>query len=83
MESPNTEMIIWDSGGLIAMGILITVLMNVLTEAVERKKKDADKGIEDGTAYKQLVSRDRSPMHMDDRGYNRGPNRPFNTSRVR
>ena len=74
---------IWDSGGLIAMGILITVLMNVLTEAFERKKKDANKGIEDGAAYKLLGSRDRSPMHMNDRGYNRGPNRPFNTSRVR
>ena len=83
LESPNTEMDIWDSGGLIAMGILITVLMNVLTEAFERKKKDANKGVEDGAAYKLLGSRDRSPMHMNDRGYNRGPNRPFNTSRVR
>ncbi|CAN9093336.1 unnamed protein product [Alternaria alternata] len=81
LESPNTEMDIWDSGGLIAMGILITVLMNVLTEAFERKKKDANKGIEDGAAYKLLGSRDRSLMHMNDRGYNRGPNRPFNTSR--
>ncbi|CAN9094569.1 unnamed protein product [Alternaria alternata] len=82
MKSPNTEMTIWDSGQLIAMGIAITVLMNVLTEAFERKKKEAKKESEDG-GYKQLVSRDRSPMHMNDRGYNRGANRPFNTSRVR
>ena len=40
IASPNPEMIVWDSGQLIAMGILITVIMNVLTEAFERKKKD-------------------------------------------
>jgi len=43
MEDPNTEMIVWDSGQLIAMGVLITVIMNVLTEAKEREKKDANK----------------------------------------
>jgi hypothetical protein len=59
MESPNTEMTVWDSGQLIAMGILITVLMNMLTAAWERKKRDAKKEIEDG-AYKPLMPRDRS-----------------------
>jgi hypothetical protein len=44
MKSPNTEMTIWDSGQLIAMGIAITVLMNVLTEAFERKKKEELRG---------------------------------------
>ena len=39
--SPNPEMVIWDSGQLIAMGVLITVMMNVLTEALKRKGKAA------------------------------------------
>lgn len=38
---PNTEMIIWDSGQLIALGVGITVAMNVLTELWKRDEKDA------------------------------------------
>jgi hypothetical protein len=39
METPNTEYVIWDSGQLIAMGVLITVVMNVLTEMWKREGK--------------------------------------------
>jgi len=57
MEDPNTEMIVWDSGQLIAMGVLITVIMNVLTEAMEREKKDAKKRSDgmDGEAGVELL----------------------------
>ncbi|KAF2799232.1 hypothetical protein K505DRAFT_332786 [Melanomma pulvis-pyrius CBS 109.77] len=41
--SPNPEMIIWDSGQLIAMGVLITVMMNMLTEAMKREGKDTER----------------------------------------
>ena len=82
MEDPNTEMIVWDSGQLIAMGILITVVMNVLTEAKERKKKDVKKESQD-EANEPLVSRNPSPNHTYAQGYGYEPNRSFNTSRVR
>lgn len=36
---PNPEMIIWDQGPLFAMGVLVTILMNMLTEASERERK--------------------------------------------
>lgn len=39
--APNPEMIIWDQGQLFAMGVLITVVMNVLTEALRREGKNA------------------------------------------
>ncbi|KAI4942770.1 hypothetical protein J4E91_009689 [Alternaria rosae] len=56
MEDPNTEMIVWDSGQLIAMGVLITVIMNVLTEAKEREKKNAKKNDHtDGEAGVELL----------------------------
>jgi hypothetical protein len=37
--SPNSEMVVWDSGQLIAMGVLITIMMKVLTEAFEKDMK--------------------------------------------
>ena len=37
---PNTEMAIWDAGQLFALGILITVIMNILTELWKRDDKD-------------------------------------------
>lgn len=39
METPNTEFLIWDSGQLIAIGVLITVVNNMLTEAWKRESK--------------------------------------------
>jgi hypothetical protein len=42
METPNTEFVIWDSGQLIAIGVLITVMMNVLTEMWKREGKPKD-----------------------------------------
>jgi hypothetical protein len=39
METPNTEFVIWDLGQLIAIGVLITVIMNVLTEMWKRESK--------------------------------------------
>jgi hypothetical protein len=32
-------MVVWDSGQLIAIGVLITIMMNVLTEAFEKDVK--------------------------------------------
>jgi hypothetical protein len=32
-------MVVWDSGQLIAMGVLITIMMKVLTEAFEKDMK--------------------------------------------
>lgn len=39
---PNPEFIIWDPVQMIAMGVLITVVMNMLTELMRRTKKDHD-----------------------------------------
>jgi hypothetical protein len=39
MEVPNTELVIWDQGQLIAIGVLITVVNNMLTEAWKRDSK--------------------------------------------
>jgi hypothetical protein len=39
METPNTEFVIWDSGQLIAIGVLITVVNNMLIEAWRREGK--------------------------------------------
>jgi hypothetical protein len=55
IASPNPEMIVWDSGQLIAMGILITVIINVLTETFERKKKDTKKRTAAGEEFAQLT----------------------------
>jgi hypothetical protein len=68
MEDPNTEMIVWDSGQLIAMGVLITVIMNVLTEAKERKKKGGEADGEE--SYEMLPVRELgfSPMYTHDYG---------------
>ncbi|KAF1844229.1 uncharacterized protein K460DRAFT_419170 [Cucurbitaria berberidis CBS 394.84] len=51
---PNPEMIIWDSGQLIAMGVLITVMMNMLTEAYKREQKGAQRN--DGARFQRLRS---------------------------
>jgi hypothetical protein len=85
MEDPNTEMIIWDSGQLIAMGVLITVIMNVLTEAYERKKKDAEKKSEEGDesdhAMLPITNPGLSPAYTHD--YGDGSGRSSHTSRQR
>ncbi|CAN9144198.1 unnamed protein product [Alternaria sp. RS040] len=55
MADPNTETMILDSGQLIAMGVLITIIMNVLTEAKEREKKS----VEDNGANNELEEEER------------------------
>jgi hypothetical protein len=72
MEMPNTEFVIWDSSQLIAVGVLITVITNMLTEAWEREgktKKEAWKRVpsvgfkergQDGYLMVPLVSRERT-----------------------
>ena len=40
---PNSEMIIWDTAQLIAMGVLTTVIMNTLTETIRRDDKRAER----------------------------------------
>ncbi|KAF2130166.1 hypothetical protein P153DRAFT_396491 [Dothidotthia symphoricarpi CBS 119687] len=52
--SPNTEYIIWDSGQLIAMGVLISVIMNVLSEMLTREDKIAKRKKMD--EYRQVGS---------------------------
>jgi hypothetical protein len=55
MADPNTEMMILDSGQLIAMGALITIIMSVLTEVKEREKKS----VEENDANKELEEEER------------------------
>jgi hypothetical protein len=86
MEDPNTEMIVWASGQLIAMGVLITVIMNVLTEAKERKKKDVEerRGEADGEeSHEMLPIRELvfSPMYTHD--YGDGSGRSSHVARER
>lgn len=45
--SPNPEMIIWDLGQLVALGLLVTVIMNMLTEAMKREAK--------GSAFERVL----------------------------
>jgi hypothetical protein len=46
METPNTEFVIWDSGQLIAIGVLITVINNMLTEAWKREGKPREESFQ-------------------------------------
>ncbi|RYN19201.1 hypothetical protein AA0119_g10163 [Alternaria tenuissima] len=65
MADPNTEMMILDSGQLIAMGVLFTIIMNVLTEAKEREKKSVEKDANDELEEEERLveSRPPSPDH--------------------
>lgn len=54
IASPNPEMTIWDSSQLIAMGILVTVLMNILTEAMKSGNKDTERM--DRATFQELLS---------------------------
>jgi hypothetical protein len=45
-------MIIWDQGQLFAMGVLVTVVMNMLTEALRREEKNAGRPTSD--AFQRL-----------------------------
>jgi len=58
IQLPNTEYVIWDSGQLIAIGVLITVLSNVLTEGWKREGKDS-KRLKDGS-FERLTESDTS-----------------------
>ncbi|KAL6712140.1 hypothetical protein ACN47E_000017 [Coniothyrium glycines] len=57
---PNPEMIIWDQGQLFAMGVLVTIVMNVLTEAYKREGKDERKG---GGSFEQVGGDERSESY--------------------
>lgn len=43
ISRPNPEMIIWDQGQLFAMGVMITIVMNLLTEVYRREPKEDGK----------------------------------------
>lgn len=65
IQLPNTEYVIWDSGQLIAIGVLITVLSNVLTEAWKREGKDAKRPKDE--AFERLTGVDRSSAYEERR----------------
>lgn len=65
METPNTELMIWDAGQLIALGVLITVLNNVLTEAWKRDSKDAARPKDE--AFERLRNADASSAYEERR----------------
>ncbi|KAF2023011.1 hypothetical protein EK21DRAFT_95261 [Setomelanomma holmii] len=58
METPNTEFVIWDSGQLIAVGVLITVVINMLTETWKREEKDAGVARPGSRAFEPLKGAD-------------------------
>jgi len=65
VETPNTEFVIWDAGQLIAIGVLITVLNNVLTEAWKRDGKDAERPRDE--AFERLTGGDASSAYEERR----------------
>ncbi|KAF2826660.1 hypothetical protein CC86DRAFT_466513 [Ophiobolus disseminans] len=65
METPNAEFMIWDAGQLIAIGVLITVLNNVLTEAWRRDSKGA--GSPRDGAFQRLTGGDASSAYEERR----------------
>tara|TARA_R110002003_G_scaffold219_9_gene16524 strand:+ start:1060 stop:1878 length:819 start_codon:yes stop_codon:yes gene_type:complete len=58
MKSPNTEFVMWDSGQLIAVGVLFTVVINMLTETWKREEKGASMERPESTAFEPLTGGD-------------------------
>jgi hypothetical protein len=66
LETPNTEYVIWDSGQLIAIGVLITVVLNMATETWKRDTKDDKKAKVQDEAFERLTGQD-EPRYEESR----------------
>ncbi|KAH7067916.1 hypothetical protein FB567DRAFT_615504 [Paraphoma chrysanthemicola] len=75
MESPNTEFVIWDSGQLIAVGVLITVVINMLTETWKREEKEGGEDRPRSRAFEPLKG-DGASGFEERRGTNEYPMGP-------
>jgi hypothetical protein len=76
MKSPNTEFVMWDSGQLIAVGVLFTVVINMLTETWKREEKGASMERPESTAFEPLTGGDAAGGFEERESVNEYPMEP-------